>query len=35
MRVGQTVEVRVPAGIRRLKVERILYQPESAGDLHL
>lgn len=34
-RVGQTVEVTVPAGIRRVKVERILYQPEAAGDLHL
>lgn len=32
---GQMVSVKVPAGIRRLKVERILYQPEAAGDLHL
>lgn len=34
-RVGQTVEVKVPAGLRRVKVERILYQPEAAGDVHL
>jgi regulator of nucleoside diphosphate kinase len=35
MRVGQRVEVKVPAGTRRVKVERLLYQPEAAGDLHL
>jgi regulator of nucleoside diphosphate kinase len=34
-RAGQTITVHVPAGVRRLKVERILYQPEAAGDLHL
>ena len=34
-RVGQTVEVKVPIGVRQLEVERILYQPEAAGDLHL
>ena len=34
-RVGQIVEFEAPAGARRLKVERVLYQPESAGDFHL
>jgi regulator of nucleoside diphosphate kinase len=34
-RAGDTVEWRVPAGIRRLKVEQVLYQPEAAGDYHL
>ena len=33
-RVGDTVEWRVPGGLRRLKIERILYQPEAAGDYH-
>jgi regulator of nucleoside diphosphate kinase len=34
-RVGDVVEFDAPAGTRRLKVERVLYQPEAAGDLHL
>jgi regulator of nucleoside diphosphate kinase len=34
-RVGQVVKFEAPAGRRRLKVERILYQPEAAGDFHL
>ena len=34
-RVGDAVEWEVPAGIRRLKVEKILYQPEAAGDYDL
>ena len=34
-RVGDTFEWRVPAGLRRLKIEAILYQPEAAGDYHL
>jgi regulator of nucleoside diphosphate kinase len=34
-RVGQTLEFQVPAGTRRLRVEKILYQPEAAGDFHL
>lgn len=33
--VGDTIKWHVPAGIRRLKVTDILYQPESAGDYHL
>jgi regulator of nucleoside diphosphate kinase len=32
---GDIFEWEVPAGKRRLKVERILYQPEAAGDYHL
>jgi len=34
-RVGQVVEFDAPAGPRRLKVEKVLYQPEGAGDFHL
>ncbi len=32
---GETVEWPVPAGKRRMKIEKILYQPEAAGDFHL
>ncbi|OQA23647.1 MAG: Regulator of nucleoside diphosphate kinase [Chloroflexi bacterium ADurb.Bin360] len=34
-RVGDVFEWQVPAGISRLKVLEILYQPEAAGDYHL
>jgi regulator of nucleoside diphosphate kinase len=34
-RAGQTIEFAAPAGRRRLKVERVLYQPEAAGHYHL
>ena len=34
-RVGDVVEFDAPAGSRRLKVEKVLYQPEAAGDFHL
>jgi regulator of nucleoside diphosphate kinase len=34
-RAGDIVEFDAPAGTRRLKVERVLYQPEAAGDFHL
>jgi regulator of nucleoside diphosphate kinase len=34
-RVGDVVEFDAPAGTRRLKIERVLYQPEASGDLHL
>lgn len=34
-KVGQVVRFEAPAGMRQLKVEKILYQPEAAGDLHL
>jgi regulator of nucleoside diphosphate kinase len=33
-RVGDTVEWDVPAGLKRLKVEGIVYQPEAEGDYH-
>ncbi len=29
------IEWAVPAGKRRLQIEKILYQPEAAGDFHL
>jgi len=34
-RVGDTVAWRVPAGERRIKIQKILYQPEAFGDYHL
>jgi len=34
-RVGDLVEWPVPAGMRRLKVEEVLYQPEAAGQYEL
>lgn len=34
-KAGDVVEVDAPAGVRRIKIERILYQPEAAGDFHL
>jgi regulator of nucleoside diphosphate kinase len=34
-RAGDTVEWEVPVGVRRLKIEQVLYQPEAAGDYHL
>jgi regulator of nucleoside diphosphate kinase len=33
-RVGDTVEWTVPAGLKKLRVEEIVYQPEAAGDYH-
>lgn len=32
---GDVVEWPVPAGIRRIRIEEVLYQPEAAGDFHL
>jgi len=32
---GDTIAWTVPAGTRRLTIEKILYQPEAAGDFHL
>jgi len=32
---GDVVEWAVPSGTRRISIEEILYQPESAGDFHL
>jgi regulator of nucleoside diphosphate kinase len=34
-RAGETVAWEVPGGVRRLKIEQVLYQPEAAGDYHL
>ena len=34
-KVEDIIEWKVPAGLRKLKVEEILYQPEAAGDYHL
>ncbi len=34
-RKGDIIEWNVPAGIRRLRVLEVLYQPEAAGDFHL
>jgi regulator of nucleoside diphosphate kinase len=34
-KMGDTIEWPVPAGLRRLKVDEIIYQPEAAGDYEL
>jgi regulator of nucleoside diphosphate kinase len=34
-RVGDTFEWQVPAGIRKIEVVELLYQPEAAGDYDL
>jgi len=34
-RAGDVIEWKVPAGLRKLKVLEVLYQPEAAGDYHL
>lgn len=34
-RVGDLIEWEVPSGLRRLRVEALLYQPEAAGDYDL
>jgi regulator of nucleoside diphosphate kinase len=34
-RAGDVVEWPVPAGIRKLKIEEVLYQPEAAGQYDL
>ena len=34
-RRGDTIEWPVPSGLRKLKIEDVLYQPESAGDHEL
>lgn len=31
-RVGDIIDFKAPAGVRRMKVVEILYQPEAAGD---
>ncbi|MBU8922878.1 MAG: nucleoside diphosphate kinase regulator [Bacteroidales bacterium] len=32
---GDIIEWPVPSGMRRISIEKIIYQPESAGDFHL
>jgi len=32
---GDVVEWPVPSGVRRLRIDAVLYQPEAAGDYHL
>src|ERR1044071_5290317 len=32
---GDTIEWAVPSGVRKLKVDKILYQPEAAGNYDL
>jgi regulator of nucleoside diphosphate kinase len=32
-RVGDVIEWNVPRGVRRLRIERIEYQPEASGDM--
>ena len=34
-RAGRVIEFEAPGGPRRLKVVKVLYQPEAAGDFHL
>ena len=34
-KVGDIIKWKVPNGIVKLKVKKILYQPEAAGDYHL
>src|SRR5688572_20258012 len=34
-RAGQEVEFEAPGGAQRIKVMKVLYQPEAAGDFHL
>ena len=34
-REGQVVIFKTPGGVRSLKVVKIVYQPETAGDFHL
>ena len=32
---GDTIEWDVPGGRRRIKIDKVIYQPEAAGDFHL
>ncbi len=34
-RVGDVIEWKVPAGVAKWKVMKIVYQPEASGDYHL
>jgi len=33
--IGHVITWKAPAGARKMRVEKILYQPEAAGDYHL
>ena len=33
-RVGDTVKWEAPAGLKKLRVKEIVYQPEASGDYH-
>ncbi|ANA39634.1 MULTISPECIES: nucleoside diphosphate kinase regulator [Geobacter] len=33
-RAGDTISWKVPGGTRKIKITKILYQPEAAGDFH-
>ena len=32
---GDAIDWRIPARTRRISIEKLLYQPEAAGDFHL
>ncbi|MEO8215586.1 MAG: nucleoside diphosphate kinase regulator [Acidobacteriota bacterium] len=34
-RIGDRVRWQMPGGVRQLRIDEILYQPEAAGDFHL
>ncbi|MDD2671020.1 MAG: nucleoside diphosphate kinase regulator [Syntrophales bacterium] len=34
-REGDAIEWKVPSGLRRMRVVKIIYQPEASGDYHL
>ena len=34
-RVGDEITWKVPAGIKKFRIEKIIYQPESNGDYHI
>jgi regulator of nucleoside diphosphate kinase len=34
-RVGDTVQWQMPGGVRTLRIDEVLYQPEAAGAYHL
>lgn len=34
-RAGDRISWAVPGGTRKLKIKKVLYQPEAAGDFHL
>ncbi|MET1114523.1 MAG: GNAT family N-acetyltransferase, partial [Comamonas sp.] len=32
---GDSIDCRIPDRTRRISIEKVLYQPEAAGDFHL